>query len=59
MSRKIALPPFWSKHRREWIVGVRYIYEPGEEVKAIRGHSAFETEDEALAFVAKTNGTLA
>jgi len=51
-----AIKPFYSQHRREWIVGIHYDYAPGEEAARTHGHASFRTEDEALAFVAETNG---
>ena len=53
--KKRADMPFWSKRRKQWVVGWRVEYEPGEEVTVLRGHATFDEKAQALAFVAETN----
>lgn len=55
MTDMLALTPFYSDDRGCWVVGM---IPASTEVKVAHGHCTFDTEDEALAFVAKNNGAL-
>ena len=51
-----ADPPVWVRAIGQWVVSVHYSYAPGEPVTRVHATYSFDTEQEALGFVAHTNG---
>jgi len=58
MTATRALPPFYSEARQCWIVGIVPAKDAPRDASLKHVHCTFDTEVEALAFVAKNNGVL-